>query len=85
MAEKVSYKALRDQLVSLSVDIDDKAKVCTALQRKIDAERVALGAVEEDVAESFQLVMEVVYPCNESPAYCVLGISSDIFHFSCIV
>lgn len=59
MAEKVSYKSIRDQLISLSVDIEDKAKICVLLERKIEDERIQLSNVESLISDNYKNVIEV--------------------------
>jgi hypothetical protein len=39
----VSYQRMREQLISLQVDLEEKEKVCQQLQQKIDVERAKLG------------------------------------------
>lgn len=64
MVDQVSYKSIRDQLVSLSVDIEDKVKVCALLRRNIENERQQLGSVEESVKKEFERQLEVYSNIN---------------------
>lgn len=63
MVEKASYKSIRDQLISLSVDIEDKARICSLLERKIENERSILAKVEESLSEEHDSILEVVFLC----------------------
>lgn len=46
-----SYQRIREQLVSLQVDLDDKEKVCAALEQRIEVERAKLARIEGDTTE----------------------------------
>lgn len=59
MVERATYKSIRDQLVSLSVDIEDKSKICTLLEKKIDNERTLLAKVEGSVNAEYDAILEV--------------------------
>lgn len=59
MVERVSYKSVRDQLISLSVDIEDKGKICSLLERKIEDERQQLARVEVSMNENYENIIEV--------------------------
>lgn len=59
MVDRASYKSIRDQLISLSVDIEDKAKICSLLERKIENERSLLGKVEGSINEEYDSILEV--------------------------
>jgi len=61
MVERASHKSIRDQLISLSVDIEDKSKICALLERKIDNERSLLGKVDASLAEEFESILEVSF------------------------
>lgn len=45
---------VRDQLIALSVDLEDKTKVCQVLRTKAKEERARLGRMEEDHERRFQ-------------------------------
>ena len=53
-----SYRSIREQLISLSVDAEDKAQVGEALKRRVNAERAAFGRVEDAIAEEYQRLIE---------------------------
>lgn len=59
MVDKVSYKFVRDQLISLSVDIGDKGKICSLLERKIEDERQQLSRVEVSMNENYETTIDV--------------------------
>lgn len=59
MVERATYKSIRDQLISLSVDIEDKTKICALLERKIDHERSQLAKVEGSVNDEYDAILEV--------------------------
>jgi len=40
-------RSLRDQVVQLSIDIDDKTKISKLLEKKIKQERLELSQIEE--------------------------------------
>jgi hypothetical protein len=54
-----SYKTIKDQLVSLAVDVEDKQKVSQALHRKVESERNLLSSVEDEIAAKYQVIIEV--------------------------
>jgi hypothetical protein len=59
MVDQVSYKSVRDQLVSITVDIEDKSKVCGLLERNIEKERQLLSTVDAAVREDFEHIIAV--------------------------
>lgn len=59
MVDQASYRSIRDQLAAISVDIEDKAKVCGLLERNIEKERQLLASVEESVKEDYNRIIEV--------------------------
>ena len=60
MSDKASYKSIRDQLVSISVDIDDKGKICKILEKKIESERLLLSRVESTLSEEYENKIQVI-------------------------
>ncbi len=54
----MSYQSIREQLISLQVDADDKEKLCGILEQKIDIERAKLGRIESDATEQYECVLE---------------------------
>ena len=49
----------KEQLIKLQIDIEDRGKVCTILQNKIDEQRILLSNVEREVKGHYQQVLEV--------------------------
>ena len=62
---------LRDQIAALTIDIDDKEKVCSLLRRKIDKERDRLSGIEPDVAEEYTGLIKVWICIFYDSSYCV--------------
>ena len=46
-----SYQNVREQLISLQVDLDDREKLCGVLEQKIEVERAKLGRIEADATK----------------------------------
>ena len=61
MTAKASYQQIREQLINLSVDLEDKIKVCKILEQKTKDERHTLGLVEEEYDAKYQQIIEVYY------------------------
>lgn len=61
MAIKASYQQIREQLINLSVDLEDKTNVCKILEQKAKDERHLLGLVESDYEARYQTIIEVRY------------------------
>jgi len=55
---KESYQSIREQLVALSVELDDRGKICDALEVKVEEERELLAKVERDVADDYNHKIE---------------------------
>lgn len=49
----------KEQLIKLQIDIEDRGKICTILQNKIDKQRYLLSNIEREVREQYQQVLEV--------------------------
>lgn len=54
-----SYQNVREQLIALSVDLEDRYRVLKSLQGRIDKERVMLNRVEADLAEEYDVIIEM--------------------------
>jgi hypothetical protein len=52
------YQSIREQLVALNVDLDDKKKICAHLEDKIQQERARLSQVEADLNTHYDDAME---------------------------
>ena len=61
MSANVSYQRIREQLINLSVDLEDKTKLCQILEQKIRDERKMLGLVEAKCEEKFLVIIEVMF------------------------
>ena len=59
MAIKASYQQIREQLINLSVDLEDKTNVCKILEQKAKDERHLLGLVESEYEARYQIIVEV--------------------------
>jgi hypothetical protein len=64
MMESTSYHLVREKIIQLTVDLDDKTKLCASLQRKIAAVRESLSHVESNATEEFDAIMK-----NEALAF----------------
>jgi len=53
-----TYRQTREQLIQLSVDLEDRAKVCMHLRAKAKEERARLGRMEADFERRFQAQAE---------------------------
>lgn len=53
MALSVSYHSIREQMVSLSVELEDRSRICQVLEEKIKSERSKLSRVESVVEGEF--------------------------------
>lgn len=58
-----NYQSIREQLVSLQVDLDDKQKICEVLDQKVKLERAKLEKVEEETNEEYQQMLERCVTC----------------------
>lgn len=59
MSVKATYQQIREQLINLSVDLEDKSKVCKILEQKTRDERHLLGLVEAEYENKYQSIIEV--------------------------
>lgn len=53
-----TYQGIREQLIALQVDVDDKSKVCEVLEQKVRVERSLLSRVEGELTEDYQATLE---------------------------
>ena len=60
MTANASYQRIREQLINLSVDLEDKSKLCEILVQKTNNERKALGLVEANCEEKYLAIIEVM-------------------------
>lgn len=61
MSANASYQRIREKLINLSVDLEDKTKLCQILEQKIRDERKTLGLVEARCEEKFLVIIEVIF------------------------
>jgi hypothetical protein len=52
------YQNVRETLIALEVDLDDKKKICEHLKGKIAQERAKLSTVEADLSTDYEAVMD---------------------------
>lgn len=55
----ISYQQIREQLINLNVDLEDKSKICKILEQKSKDERNQLGTIESAFEEKYQAIIEV--------------------------
>lgn len=65
----MSYDSVRSKLVTLSVDLEDKEKLCDVLKSKIDQARHALFVVEKEITTKYERMMEVSLSCSALERY----------------
>lgn len=58
---------LKDQVVALTLELEDKSKIETLLKRKLDIEKGKLESLEKEINEQFQVIIKVLndVPRNE--------------------
>lgn len=54
-----SYHSIRETMISLTVDIEDKDKVCEVLQSKINQMRQEISRIERSLEEDYTSILEV--------------------------
>lgn len=79
MVDQVSYRSIRDQLVSITVDIEDKSKVCNLLERNIEKERQQLAAADASVREEYERILAVRRLCSVQHIFefCLLAMNNE--------
>lgn len=58
------YQSLREQLVAIVVEIEDKENVCKMLERKLLKERQHLASIESVVNDEYDSKAEVISHYN---------------------
>lgn len=53
-----SYHLVREKIIQLTVDLDDKKKIFKSIQRKIEAVRHSISRVEGDVEDEYNTIIE---------------------------
>lgn len=58
-SKSTSVRNVREQIILIQMDIDDRVKVCALLEARIDQQRMELANVERNVREHYQQLLEV--------------------------
>lgn len=64
---------MREQLISLQVDLEDKEKVCEQLQQKVEVERVKLGRIEADATSEYERILQTELQAGQLEAQRLRG------------
>ena len=64
----VSYQQIREQFISLQVELEEKQKVCAQLEQKIEIERAKLGRIEADATEEYEAVLRAELEAGQEQA-----------------
>jgi hypothetical protein len=59
MSIRTTYQNIREQLVSLTVDLEEKENVIKVLTRKNENERDSMARIEEDFNNEYNVLFEV--------------------------
>ena len=59
----------KEQLIKLQIDIEDRGKVCTIFQNKIDRQRIVLSNIVSEIKGHYQQVLEVRVKRKEDLVY----------------
>jgi len=65
MMENQSYQSIREQLINLQVDLDDKDKICSVLENRINIERSKLGRIEADATGEYTAILEAEFESGQ--------------------
>jgi len=63
---RATYQAIREQLIHLTIELEEKNNVASILSNKIENERLSLGKIELDVANEFQHVLDEITRDNKA-------------------
>jgi len=55
---RLNYQRIREQLIGLTVELEDKNNICNALGNRIETERLTLSRVEAEANEEYAQVLE---------------------------
>lgn len=55
---RLNYQRIREQLIGLTVELEDKNNICNALGSRIETERLTLSRVEAEANEEYAQVLE---------------------------
>ena len=72
------YQHIREQLVGLNVDLDDKRKICAHLEEKIVGERAKLSRVETELNVRYEDAMENEFGDRQKEMTRLKGLSDQL-------
>lgn len=72
------YQHIREQLVGLNVDLDDKRKICAHLEEKIVGERAKLSRVETELNVRYEDAMENEFGDRQKEMTMLKGLSDQL-------
>lgn len=72
-----TYQSMREQLIALSVEIDDRAKVCSALEEKVDEERAKLSRLEDDLKKDYEHRIEEEVHSHKENMEKIMKVAAD--------
>jgi hypothetical protein len=55
----MSYQALREKIITLNIEVEDRQKLCDALTSKIEDERKSIVSIEKNIEIEFQHLIEI--------------------------
>ena len=55
----MSYQALREKIITLNIEVEDRQKLCDALTLKIEDERKSIVSIEKNIEIEFQHLIEI--------------------------
>lgn len=59
MSIRTTYQNIREQLVSLTVDLEEKENIIKVLTRKNEHERDSMGRIEEEFNNEYNVLFDV--------------------------
>ena len=62
-SDRRKRSSIQEHLILIQMDIEDRGKVCSVLQSKIDHQRIELESIERDMREHYQHLIEVCLVC----------------------
>jgi len=75
-----TYQSIREQLIALQVDVDDKTKVCEVLEQKVRNERSLLSRIESEITEEYQTTLERELRDHQAEMERLRNLSSRYMH-----
>ena len=55
-----SYHQIREQIVALSVELEDRSRVCQMMEGKIESERILLSQIDQTLGLEFQRKIDAI-------------------------